>query len=103
MLACETETRAWVVSRDTGRKGALALAERLAGAVRAAEPWLGAPMTVSIGVAVLGEDGHDSSSLIAAAEEARFAASAAGVDVAQADRGERDPDPPERPGPKLVG
>ena len=36
-------------------------------------------MTVSAGIAVLGEDGRDSASLIAVAEEAMFAAAAAGV------------------------
>ena len=38
-------------------------------------------MTVSAGIAVLGEDGQDSASLIAVAEEAKFAAAAAGVPV----------------------
>jgi GGDEF domain-containing protein len=82
ILACETDTRAWVISRDTGRTGAYSLAERIAGAVRAAPPWQGAPMTVSVGVAVFGEDGHDAASLIEAAEEGMFAASASGLAVA---------------------
>lgn len=79
LLACETETRAWIIARDTGRLGAQSLASRAAAAVAEARPWRGASMTVSAGIAVLGEDGRDSASLIAVAEEAMFAAAAAGV------------------------
>jgi hypothetical protein len=38
-------------------------------------------MRVTVGVAVLGEDGHDASTLIEVAEEARFAAAASGIAV----------------------
>ena len=78
ILACESDARAWIIARDTGRVGAEALAARVAEAVRAA-PWRGAPLTVSVGVAVLGEDGRDRPSMIDAAEEARFAAEARGA------------------------
>jgi GGDEF domain-containing protein len=81
VLACESETRAWVIARDTGRAGAQALAGRIAAMVRATPEWRGAPLSVTVGVAVLGEDGRDSESLIEAAEEARFAAAASGVTV----------------------
>lgn len=81
LLACETESRAWIIARDTGRVGAQALASRAASAVTEARPWRGAPLTVSAGLAVLGEDGRDSASLIEVAEEAKFAAAAAGVAV----------------------
>jgi GGDEF domain-containing protein len=81
ILACETETRAWVIARDTARSGAHALASRIAGAVLGAPPWRGAPLTVSVGVAILGEDGRDAASLIEAAEEAKFAAAANGLSV----------------------
>lgn len=100
ILACESDARAWVIARDTGREGAQALAERVGAAVREAPPWRGAPMTVSVGVAVLGEDGRDVTALIDAAEESRFAAAASGVPVAPGDDG---PDGGGAGGPRLVG
>jgi GGDEF domain-containing protein len=63
------------------RAGAHSLGGRIAGAVKAAEPWRGAPLTVSVGVAILGEDGQDRESLMGAAEQARFAAAASGTPV----------------------
>jgi GGDEF domain-containing protein len=81
ILVCETDARAWVIARDTGRPGAQALGLRISGAVRNSEPWRGAPMVASVGVAVLGEDGRSPSELIEAAEEARFAATAGGIDI----------------------
>ncbi len=54
VLACETESRAWIIARDTGRAGAQALGSRIVAAVPTEESWRGAPMTVSVGLAVLG-------------------------------------------------
>ncbi len=93
ILACESETRAWIIARDTGRSGAQALAQRAVNAVRAARPWRGAPMTVSVGLAVLGEDGADSTALTEAAEEAKFAAAASGTGVEEYSRPDPDGDP----------
>ncbi len=81
ILVCETDTRAWIIATDTARPGAQALARRIAETVRAGKRWHGAPMTATLGVAVLREDGLDPDSLIEAAEEARFAASASGLPV----------------------
>ncbi len=81
ILACESDARAWIIARDTARAGAQALAARTAGSVRMAQAWRGAPLTVSIGVAVLGEDGSDSEELIDSAEQSRLAAAAEGVGV----------------------
>jgi GGDEF domain-containing protein len=81
ILACESESRAWLIARDTTRAGAHALASRIAKDVGDAGPWRGAPMAVSVGVAVLGEDGRDRTELLEAAEEARFVASASGIPV----------------------
>jgi GGDEF domain-containing protein len=78
ILVCETDTRAWVIARDTSRSGAQALGSRIADAVGAAQPWRGAPMVASVGTAVLGEDGQSAGELIESAEEARFGAAAAG-------------------------
>jgi GGDEF domain-containing protein len=89
-LACETDTRAWVIARDTGRVGAHALALRIAAALRESPAWRGAPLAVSVGVAVLGEDGRDSTDLIEAAEEARFAAQASGITVTRMEGPEED-------------
>ncbi len=86
ILVCETEARAWIIARDTSRQGAYALGERIADAVKQSGPWHGAPLAASVGVAVLGEDGQTSAELIEAAEEARFAAAASGVDVLRRER-----------------
>jgi GGDEF domain-containing protein len=93
ILACESDTRAWIIARDTGRPAAQALRLRVAQAVRDAEAWRGAPMTVSVGVAVLGEDGRDSESLIEVAEEAALAAAAGGIGIIRAVPAPRDHDP----------
>jgi GGDEF domain-containing protein len=93
ILASETGARAWIIARDTGRAGAQALASRIALAVGETPAWRGAPLTVSAGVAVLGEDGWDSSGLIEAAEEAALAAAASGIIRAVPDREPHD-DPP---------
>jgi GGDEF domain-containing protein len=81
ILASESQSRAWIIARDTGRPGAVALAERIAVKIRDAPPWRGAPLAVTIGIAVFGEDGGDAASMIEAAEESRFAAAARGVPV----------------------
>jgi GGDEF domain-containing protein len=81
ILVCESDARAWIIARDTARGGAYTLSERIGEAVRSSEPWRGAPLVASVGVAVFGEDGRTSGELIEAAEEARFAAGAGGVEV----------------------
>lgn len=91
ILVSESEARAWIIARDTGRGGAYALGERMAAAVRDADASHGVPLSASVGVAVLGEDGRTSAELIDAAEEARFAAAASGVRVLAA-RPRRDGD-----------
>jgi len=85
ILVCETEARAWIIARDTGRSGANALGERIAQAVREGRPWREAPLAASVGVAVLGEDGRSPAELIDAAEQARFAAAASGLGVVSPD------------------
>ena len=83
ILVCETETRAWIIARETGRAGAQALGSRIARAVGAGPSWRGAPMSASVGAAVLGEDGHHAGELITAAEEAQFAAAASGIAIVE--------------------
>ena len=90
VLACETESRAWIIARDTGRAGAQALGSRIVTAVPAEQSWRGAPLTVSVGLAVLGEDGHNAATLIDAAEQMRFAAEASGIGIITVDAGEDD-------------
>ena len=90
ILVSESEARAWIIARDTGRGGAYALGERIAAAVRDSDSWHGVPLSASVGVAVLGEDGRTSAELIDAAEEARFAAAAGGLRVLP----RRDDEPP---------
>ena len=101
VLACETDSRAWIIARDTGRAGAQALGSRIVMAVPTVESWRGAPLTVSVGVAVLGEDGHNAATLIDAAEQTRFAAEASGIGIVTDLPGEGDTEPPT-PGPSLV-
>jgi GGDEF domain-containing protein len=102
VLACETDSRAWIIARDTGRAGAQALGARIAASVPAEESWRGAPLTVSVGLAVLGEDGHSAATLIDAAEQARFAAEASGIGIVDGGAAEEGPDP-SGPGPSLAG
>jgi GGDEF domain-containing protein len=97
VLVCETEIRAWIIARDTGRAGAQALGSRIATSVPGEESWRGAPLTVSVGVAVLGEDGHNAASLIDAAEQTRFAAEASGIGIVGDDDGDESL-PPDGPG-----
>jgi len=99
VLACETESRAWIIARDTGRAGAQALGWRIATVVPAEQSWRGAPLTVSVGLAVLGEDGHNAAALIEAAEQTRFAAEASGIGIVTGGSGDDDSEPP---GPSLV-
>ena len=77
----EGEGRMWVIARGADRDGALALGSRIGSAVRAAPPWREAPLAGAVGIALLGEDGEDGGSLIAAAEESMFAAAAAGIEI----------------------
>lgn len=99
ILACENGSRAWIIARDSSRPSGQALAGRVTEAVRAAGPWRGAPMTAGVGLAVLGEDGEDSSSLMNAAEEARFVAAAGGLGVSD---GESCSERPPPTGPRPV-
>jgi GGDEF domain-containing protein len=101
VLACETDSRAWIIARDTGRAGAQALGSRIASSVPAEESWRGAPLTVSVGVAVLGEDGYNAAALIDAAEQMRFAAEASGIGILVEADDDEGAEPPE-PGPSPV-
>ena len=102
VLAAESDSRAWIIARDTGRAGAQALGSRIAETVPGQGSWRGAPLTVSVGLAVLGEDGHNASSLIEAAEQTRFAAEASGIGIlgGEPDDGDGSPSPD---GPGLAG
>ncbi len=71
--------RAWVIMPGLSRARAWGLAARLSSAVSAAQRWRGAPLKASVGLAVLGQNGDDAPGLIAAAEQARFAAQASGI------------------------
>jgi GGDEF domain-containing protein len=79
----ETETRAWIIAPETARAAAQSLGARLGEAVGATTRWRGGPLIATVGVAVLGENGRTSAELIEAAEEARFAASASGTELAR--------------------
>jgi hypothetical protein len=83
ILVCEDDARAWVIARQTSRAGAHSLGARIAESVGQSAPLSGAPLVASVGVAVLGEDGESPGELIEAAEEARFSASARGIEVSR--------------------
>ena len=63
--------------------------------------WTGS--RVSVGVAVLGEDGDNAATLTDAAEQTRFAAEASGIGIVTDDPGDGACEPPARDGPTLVG
>jgi GGDEF domain-containing protein len=82
VLGREEDGRLWVVAAELGASGGRALAERLADAVAAAAAPKGAPLSVSVGIAAAPADGTDLDDLAARADEALFAARAAGRPVA---------------------
>jgi GGDEF domain-containing protein len=78
----ERDGRLWIVAGATDLEGARALARRLVHATGTLPALDGAPLRVSIGIAVSPEDGTDAASLVAHADEGVFAARAAGVPIA---------------------
>lgn len=78
----ERDGRLWIVAGATDLEGARALARRLVHAAGTLPPLDGAPLRISIGIAVTPEDGTDAASLVAHADEGVFAARAAGVPIA---------------------
>ncbi len=80
-LVRERPGRLWLVTPDTDHDAARALAHRIAAAVAAGSPHRGAPLEAASGVAVCPDDGEDAAVLEGRAEEALFAARAAGVRV----------------------
>lgn len=96
LIGFEEAGRVWVIATGTGRRGAETLAGRLATAVAAVGAPHGSPLTITVGIAVYGEDAWDAETLIAAADESALAARASG----ERPRGDRDGPPP---GPRLVG
>jgi Diguanylate cyclase, GGDEF domain len=81
VLGREGDGRLWIVAAQLGASGARALAERLADAVASAAAPHSAPLAVSVGIAAAPADGTDVDALAAHADEALFAARAAGVPV----------------------
>jgi GGDEF domain-containing protein len=81
VLGREGDGRMWIVAAELGSSGGRALAERLADAVAAAATLQGAPLAISAGIAAAPADGTDPDDLAARADEALFAARAAGVPV----------------------
>jgi GGDEF domain-containing protein len=79
VLGREDDGRLWIVSGGLGASGGRSLSERLADAVAAAATLRGAALSVSIGLAAAPADGSDVDALAAHADEALFAARAAGV------------------------
>jgi hypothetical protein len=57
---------------------------------------------VSVGLAVLGEDGHNAAALIDAAEHMKFAAEASGIGIVTDEPGDGGSEPPTL-GPSLAG
>jgi GGDEF domain-containing protein len=78
----ERDGRLWIVAGATDLEGARALARRLVRAMGTQPPLHGAPLGVSVGIAVSPDDGTDAASLVAHADEGIFAARAAGVPIA---------------------
>jgi GGDEF domain-containing protein len=73
--------RMWVMAADLGASGGRSLAERVADAVAGVASPHGAPLSVSIGLVASPSDGTDLAALEARADEALFAARAAGLPI----------------------
>ena len=82
MLVRERLGRYWLTAPETDLASGRALGQRLADAVSAAAFHHGAPLAVSIGLAVAPHDAMDADMLSAHADEGLFAARAAGVRLA---------------------
>jgi GGDEF domain-containing protein len=82
MLVRERLGRYWLTAPETDLPSGRALGQRLADAVSAAAFHHGAPLALSIGLAVAPEDAIDAETLAAHADEGLFAARAAGVRLA---------------------
>lgn len=85
LLAHEDDGRIWVIAPGSGRAGGVALASRLADAVRRSGELRGAPLTASVGLAVYPEEGLDAASLADHAEEQMYAARASGTSMTGGD------------------
>jgi hypothetical protein len=82
-VAGEVAGRTWLIAPGAGGEQAGELASVLAGSVARAEPWRGAPLRASVGIAVLDQDGPDAASLIEAVEEAALAAAARAIELSR--------------------
>jgi GGDEF domain-containing protein len=81
-LIRERPGRYWLTTPDTDASDGRALGHRIASAVADLPPHRGVPLQVAVGVTTCPADGSDARSLEDAAEEALFAARAAGLRVA---------------------
>jgi GGDEF domain-containing protein len=81
-LIRERPGRYWLTTPDTDGADARALGDRIAAAVDGLPPHRGAPLQVAIGVTACPDDGVQTPALESLAEEALFAARAAGLRVA---------------------
>jgi hypothetical protein len=79
-VICEAPGPAWIVCDGASRLLAQRVAERIAAGV-AEVRWRGAPVGVSAGIAVLGDDGDTATALLDAAESAALAAAARGIEI----------------------
>ena len=82
MLVRERLGRYWLTAPETGLASGRALGQRLGEAVSAAALHHGAPLALSIGLAVAPDDAIDAEQLAAHADEGLFAARAAGIRLA---------------------
>ena len=78
----ERSGRYWIAAPETDELAARILGEQLSVAVGEAAEHHGAPLTVSIGIAVCPQHGTEPQDLAAHADEAVYAARAAGVRLA---------------------
>ena len=81
-LVRERPGRLWLIAPDTDDRTARDVADRIGAAVAGVSTHRGAPLDAAAGVAVCPQDGDDAAALEGRAEEALFAARAAGLRVA---------------------
>lgn len=84
-LCPEDPGRVWVIAPGSDGGEGQALGSRIVAALHDAEPWRGAPLGASVGVAALGEDGDDAATLIEAAEQRALSAAASGISIVRPD------------------
>ncbi|MCW3065212.1 MAG: hypothetical protein JWN32_2384 [Solirubrobacterales bacterium] len=96
VIALEEDGRVWIIAPGMPRQGGANLARRVLAAVGTVEHRR-VPLMATLGVAVSPDDGRDTATLAAAAEQDLLTAQADNVRMAASDAGDEPPRPDLRP------